>query len=104
MQIKCRICEQQLKRQGNYYYCPTCRIEIPLEDLEDIGDDNSWVAQIEGAIDFELLLKRLPPIQQKVARLKTEGYTNKEIAKKIGKSERTIYNYLEKLQVLLKSD
>lgn len=99
--LKCRTCNQPLKRQGNEYYCPTCRLEIPLSELGDIdyGDDGAWVEGIESRVDLELAIKRLPEREQKIARLLLERYNWREIKEKERVGSDTIKKTIQNLQV-----
>ena len=71
---------------------------IPFSQLKkDIPDDSNLFGEIEDRVDTYWKLKKLPKTLRKIAELKIEGYTNKEIAEKTKLSERTIYR---KCQVL----
>lgn len=98
--VCCRICGQQLKRQGMDYYCPTCRLEIPFSELEieDISEEGRWIEGIENKIDLELAIKRLPIKQQKIAQLLLEGYTWREIKEKRKVGNDTIQETIKGLQ------
>jgi len=64
---------------------------IPISQLsEDIASEDDLSADIQDKVDTHYLLKKLTPRQQKIVKLKDEGYNNIEIAGKLKLNERTI--------------
>ena len=64
---------------------------IPISQLNNEPDDGGeFKDALEGNIDAHYLLKRLPKRQRQIVQLRSEGYNQTEIAKKLGLSRRTI--------------
>lgn len=61
-----------------------------LGGFSDLSDEGKLAKQIEDNIDRELMLKKLPPRVQKIARLIYEGYNYKEIGEKLGLTESNV--------------
>jgi len=66
---------------------------IPTNDRKegwDLSDEGSQARRIEEEFDLALRIKRLPKRVRKIAVLIGEGYTYKEIGKKLGTTETNI--------------
>ena len=58
--------------------------------------------QLEAREEFERLLNKLPPELQRVIVLRLEGYTNAEIARILGRVERTVELKLKAIRAVLR--
>ena len=47
---------------------------------------------------FDELVRRLPPIDRRIARLMLKGYTRQEIGEYIDRSKSTVYRHVEKMK------
>jgi len=54
-----------------------------------------------GQIGFEKDMKKIKPVQRKICLLLGHGYTLKEIANIVGKSERTIRRDISKIRATI---
>lgn len=70
---------------------------ISLDELKEkgieISDNGAAIQEIEDRVDFELALNKLTPRQREVIQMRTDGYSYKEIAEKLGISEQIAKNY-----------
>ena len=66
--------------------------------IKEFSDGGFGAEKIESEIDYHYLLKRLSKRQRSVIELKLEGRSQKEIAEKLGISERTIEREMSALR------
>lgn len=58
--------------------------------IEELSDNWEFVNKLNDKVELFYFLKRLPPKEKKIIKLKMAGYNLDEIALKMGLSERTI--------------
>ena len=75
-----------------------------LELPEEISDGGSAMREIEAEADTYYLLKRLPKRQRAVVELLLEGYTQKEIAKKLSISTGNVSTHIKRARNLWGKD
>ena len=59
-------------------------------EVVDFSDEGENARKIEDNVDLYYILRKLPPIPNKIAYLMLEGYTYKEIGVKLSKSENAV--------------
>ena len=64
----------------------------------EVGDNNSFIEQLNGKIDAYYLLRRLPPRQKEIVILKAQGYRYREIADQLGITTGTVSNTFWKIR------
>jgi len=71
--------------------------------IKDYSDEGLEKEKIESEIDLYYLIKGLPPKHQQIAKMLSEGYTRREIMKKLKVGQHTIESTIKRLQNGLKS-
>jgi RNA polymerase sigma factor (sigma-70 family) len=72
---------------------------IPLSELDqDLSDTGEEMRRIESEADYYYLLKRLNPRQRQIIELLRAGYNQKETAKELKISEKTVQREMSVLR------
>jgi len=66
-------------------------------NFKDLSDEGKQAREIENSIDCQLFIKKLPQKDRKIAEMINEGYTYREIAKKLKTGFHRIQNIGNKL-------
>ena len=67
-------------------------------EIEDYSDEGEQVDKLNSEIDLYFLIKRLPPDEQKIAKMISDGFTWREIKKELKIGHKKITEVLKKLQ------